>query len=178
MLSLIAQVSTSALVKACAFRATPVDVTRDSKEQTVVTFQIVCLLETVVETEYACRGKMTEMFLAGVTLGLAVQTAAFPPVVQQIIVLVTVSVSRQTFANVMWGTLGQTVQILHAKALITVQVMASAPAMTHVLVTLCGMVQLVVTQIVPVLITVQKKVTAFYRTLASVTLDMTVQRVI
>lgn len=57
------------------------------------------------------------------------------------------------------------------------QVTASAPVMTHAPVTLYGMVQLVVTQIVPVLMTVQRKVTAFYRTLASVTLDMTVQRV-
>lgn len=65
MLSLIAQVSTSALVKACACRATHVDVTQDSKEKTAVTFQIVRFLETVVGTEFACRGKMTKMFLAG-----------------------------------------------------------------------------------------------------------------
>lgn len=77
----------------------------------------------------------------------------------------------------MWGTLGQTVQILHVKVLITVQVTASAPVMTHAPAILYGMVQLVVTQIVPVLMTVQRKVTAFYRTLASVTLDMTVKRV-
>lgn len=65
MLSLIAQVSTSALVKACACRATHVDVTQDSKEKTAVTFQIVRFLETVAGTEFACRGKMTKMFLAG-----------------------------------------------------------------------------------------------------------------
>lgn len=82
MLSLIAQVSTSALVKACACRATHVDVTQDSKEKTAVTFQIVRFLETVVGTEFACRGKMTKMFLAGVTPGLVVLTAAFPPVTQ------------------------------------------------------------------------------------------------
>lgn len=32
---------------------------------TAVTFQIVRFLETVVGTEFACRGKMTKMFLAG-----------------------------------------------------------------------------------------------------------------
>ena len=65
MLSLIAQASTNAMVKATVSRVTRAVVTQDSMVQTVVSWQIVQTLETVVETEFVRRKRKTGTSLAG-----------------------------------------------------------------------------------------------------------------
>ena len=65
MLSLIAQASTNAMVKATVSRVTRAVVTQDSMVKTVVSWQIVQTLETVVETEFVRRKHKAGISLAG-----------------------------------------------------------------------------------------------------------------